>query len=58
MDIFDGLGDLSTLDLSDNSIIVLTAGVFEDLDGSMQNLYLWSNGLTALPAESSPASPA
>ena len=51
MDIFDGLGDLSTLDLSDNSITALTAGVFEDLDGSMQNLYLWSNGLTALPAE-------
>ena len=50
MDIFDGLGNLSTLDLSDNSITVLTAGVFEDLDGSMQNLYLWSNGLTALPA--------
>ena len=51
VDIFDGLGNLSTLDLSDNSITALTAGVFEDLDGSMQNLYLWSNGLTALPAE-------
>ena len=51
VDLFDTLGDLSTLELSDNSITSLTAGVFEDLDGSMQNLYLRSNGLTALPAE-------
>ena len=50
MDLFDGLVDLDTLDLSGNSITGLTAGVFGDLDVDMKSLYLRSNGLASLPA--------
>ena len=51
MDLFDGLGSLSTLDLSGNSITGLTTGVFEDLDDSLTSLYLRSNELASLPVD-------